>query len=289
MKDSILASLIYIIVSCTILVIAKWLYARFIKYDMFAEIKKGNVTAIVPYCGFLLGNVAILLGSFAGETVLSFKLDLLSYVAYAFLGIAMMLFSGFVCEKAILHKFNNVDEIVRDRNLGTAAVHFGIYLASGLIISACVTGETLVVHGKMYGIVSTVVYYILGMLFLVLFSKIYDKLTPYNLLKEIEEDNVAVGLAFAGNIIAIGLILMRATIGDVGSWQHGLILYFVDLTAIILLLPSISFILDKMIVKAINIKQEIKMNNIAAGLGEAFVIVSFALIIFFMVDFVNIV
>ena len=201
----------------------------------------------------------------------------------------MMLFSGFVCEKAILHKFNNVDEIVRDRNLGTAAVHFGIYLASGLIISACVTGETLVVHGKMYGIVSTVVYYILGMLFLVLFSKIYDKLTPYNLLKEIEEDNVAVGLAFAGNIIAIGLILMRATIGDVGSWQHGLILYFVDLTAIILLLPSISFILDKMIVKAINIKQEIKMNNIAAGLGEAFVIVSFALIIFFMVDFVNIV
>ena len=288
MKYSILSSLIYIFVSCLVLVFAKWIYTKCIKYDMYAEVKKGNVTAIVPYCGFLLGNAAVLVGAFVGDSLLSFKADLLYYIAYAFLGIAMMLFSGFICEKAILHKFNNVDEIVRDRNLGTAAVYFGIYLASGLIIAACVTGETLVVHGKMYGILSSVVYYVLGMIFLVLFSKIYDKLTPYNLLKEIEEDNVAVGLAFAGNIIAIGLILMRATIGDVGTWQHGLILYFIDLTAIVLLLPSISFILDKMIVKSINIKQEIKLNNIAAGLGEAFVIVVFALIIFFMVDFVNI-
>ncbi len=127
------------------------------------------------------------------------------------------------------------------------------------------------------------------MIFLILFAKIYDLLTPYELLKEIEEDNVAVGVAFAGNIIAIGLILMRATIGDVGTWQHGLLLYFIDLTAIVLLLPSIAFILDRMIVRAINIKQEIKDNNIAAGLGEAFVIICFALLIFFMVDFVNIV
>ena len=200
-----------------------------------------------------------------------------------------MLFSGYIVEKAILHKFDNAAEIVRDRNIGTAAVHFGIYVASGLIISACVTGETLAAHGKIYGLVSSIVYYLLGMVFLILFAKIYDLLTPYALLKEIEEDNVAVGVAFAGNIIAIGLILMRATIGDVGTWQHGLLLYFIDLTAIVLLLPSVAFILDRMVVKAINIKQEIKDNNIAAGLGEAFVIICFALLIFFMVDFVNIV
>lgn len=288
MKYSILTSLIYITVSCLMLIFGKWLYTKCIKYDMYAEIKKGNVTAIIPYCGFLFGNAAVLIGAFAGDSMQSFKVDLLYYVAYAILGIILMLFSGFVVEKAILHKFDNVAEIVRDRNIGTAAVHFGIYVASGLIISACVTGDTLAAHEKMYGLISSVVYYILGMIFLILFAKIYDKLTPYSLLGEIEEDNVAVGVSFAGNIIAIGLILMRATIGDVGTWQHGLLLYFIDLTAIVLLLPSVAFILDRMIVKAINIKQEIKNNNVAAGLGEAFVIVVFALLIFFMVDFVSI-
>ena len=125
------------------------------------------------------------------------------------------------------------------------------------------------------------------MIFLILFAKLYDMLTPYSLLGEIEADNVAVGVAFGGNLIAIGLILMRATIGDIGTWQQGLILYFIDLSAIILLLPSVRFLLDRLIVKEINITKEIKHNNVAAGLGEAVVLIAFALLIFFMVDFVN--
>ena len=113
-------------------------------------------------------------------------------------------------------------------------------------------------------------------------------MTPYSLLGEIEADNVAVGVAFGGNLIAIGLILMKATIGDIGTWQQSMILYFIDLSAIILLLPSVRFLLDRLIVRELNITKEIKKNNVAAGLGEALVLISFALLIFFMVDFVNI-
>ena len=126
------------------------------------------------------------------------------------------------------------------------------------------------------------------MVFLILFAKLYDLMTPYSLLGEIEADNVAVGVAFGGNLIAIGLILMKATIGDIGTWQQSMILYFIDLSAIILLLPSVRFLLDRLIVRELNITKEIKKNNVAAGLGEALVLISFALLIFFMVDFVNI-
>ena len=260
---------------------------RFAKYNMYEEIKKGNVTGIIPYLGFLLGVCAIQIGAFVGPSNTLFRYEILSYIMYSLMGSFLMFFSGYVVEKAILHKFNNVDEIVRDRNIGTAAVHFGMYLASGLIISACVTGETIVAHGRCYGVISTLVYYVMGMIFLILFAKLYDMLTPYSLLGEIEADNVAVGVAFGGNLIAIGLILMRATIGDIGTWQQGLILYFIDLSAIILLLPSVRFLLDRLIVKEINITKEIKHNNVAAGLGEAVVLIAFALLIFFMVDFVN--
>ena len=283
--NPIFTSLVYLIVSCSMLIFSKWLFMRFAKYNMYEEIKKGNVTGIIPYLGFLLGVCAIQIGAFVGPSNTLFRYEILSYIMYSLMGSFLMIFSGYVVEKAILHKFSNVDEIVRDRNIGTAAVHFGMYLASGLIISACVTGETIVAHGRCYGVISTLIYYVMGMIFLILFAKLYDMLTPYSLLGEIEADNVAV--AFGGNLIAIGLILMRATIGDIGTWQQGLILYFIDLSAIILLLPSVRFLLDRLIVKEINITKEIKHNNVAAGLGEAVVLIAFALLIFFMVDFVN--
>lgn len=285
--NPIFTSLIYLIVSCSMLIFSKWLFMRFAKYNMYEEIEKGNVTGIIPYLGFLLGVCAIQIGAFVGPSNTLFRYEILSYIMYSLMGSFLMIFSGYVVEKAILHKFSNVDEIVRDRNIGTAAVHFGMYLASGLIISACVTGETIVAHGRCYGVISTLIYYVMGMIFLILFAKLYDMLTPYSLLGEIEADNVAVGVAFGGNLIAIGLILMRATIGDIGTWQQGLILYFIDLSAIILLLPSVRFLLDRLIVKEINITKEIKHNNVAAGLGEAVVLIAFALLIFFMVDFVN--
>ena len=285
--NPIFTSLVYLIVSCSMLIFSKWLFMRFAKYNMYEEIKKGNVTGRIPYLGFLLGVCAIQIGAFVGPSNTLFRYEILSYIMYSLMGSFLMIFSGYVVEKAILHKFSNVDEIVRDRNIGTAAVHFGMYLASGLIISACVTGETIVAHGRCYGVISTLIYYVMGMIFLILFAKLYDMLTPYSLLGEIEADNVAVGVAFGGNLIAIGLILMRATIGDIGTWQQGLILYFIDLSAIILLLPSVRFLLDRLIVKEINITKEIKHNNVAAGLGEAVVLIAFALLIFFMVDFVN--
>lgn len=288
--NNITTSLIYLIISCLILIFGKWLYMRFLKYDMYKEIRSENPMGIVPYCGFLLGNIAILVGSFIGpETQSVFWQELIYYITYAILGICLMLFSGYVVEKAILYKFNNVDEIVRDRNLGTAAVHFGIYLASGLIISACVTGESQALQAKWYELATTLTYYVLGILFLIGFSKIHNFLTPYSLLKEIENDNAAVGISFAGHIIAIGIILMKASLGEMGNITSNIITYLIDLSAILLMLPCVRILLDRIIVRNINIAREIKNNNIAAGLGEAFVIISFALLIFFIVDFTNII
>ena len=62
-------------------------------------------------------------------------------------------------------------------------------------------------------------------------------------------------------------------------------MYFFDLAAILLLLPGVRFVLGNVIVKSINLNEEIQKNNVAAGLMEFISIISFALIVFFMVDF----
>ena len=276
MENPILISLIYVLVSCIMLFLSKILFNKFYSYKVEEQIKEGNCTPIIAFCGYMLGITAILIGAFVGPSNQNLKYDLLMYVLYSLLGIVLMNISSFVADKIILYKFSSAKEMIEDKNIGTAMVHFGIYLASGLIISACINGE----YG---GIISSVVYYIFGMLFLFVFLKIYDLITPYSIHDELEKDNYAVGIALSGNIIAIGLILMKATLGDIEDWQRSAVLYFIDLLSIILLLPSIRFILGNFIIK--NINGLIKENNVGAGLIEFITIISFALVVFFMVDF----
>ena len=276
--NPILTSLIYLVVSCVMLYLSKFLFDKFALFKPENEMKDSNYTAIIAFCGYMIGVAFILVGSFVGPSEKSFKMDLLMYVAYAIAGIILMTVSGFTTRKIMLNRFDNAKELLQDKNIGTAAVYFAFYVASGLIIAACVNGE-------FGGILSSIFYYVLSVCFMFIFLRIYDWLTPYSIHKELENDNHTVGIALAGNIIAIGLILMKATLGDVDGWKNSLLTYFVDLSAIILLLPAVRFLLGNFIVKAINLNNEIKKNNVAAALVECTCIICFALLVFFMVDF----
>lgn len=277
-NNPVVSSIIYLMISCIMLYLSKYMFDKFAIFKPEAQVKASNHTATLAFCGYMFGIVAILVGAFVGPTVKSFKTDLVMYIAYALAGIVLMTLSGFITRKIMLNRFDNSKELLQDKNIGTAAVYFGFYVAHGLIIAACVNGE-------IGGILSSVFYYFLSVCFMFIFLRIYDFITPYSIHKELEEDNYAAGIALAGNIIAIGIILMKATLGDVEGWKNSLITYFVDLSAIILMLPTVRYILGNFIVKAININKEIQQNNVAAGLIEFTCIICFALLVFFMVDF----
>ena len=276
--NPVLLSLIYLAISCVMLYTSKFMFDRFSIFKPEKEVKDANYTAIIAFCGYMIGIAFILVGAFVGPSSGSLKTDLLMYIAYAVVGIVLMTVSGFTTRKIMLNRFDNAKELLQDKNIGTAAVYFGFYVASGLIIAACVNGE-------FGGVLSSVFYYVLSVCFMFLFLRVYDWITPYSIHDELENDNYAVGIALAGNIIAIGLILMKATLGDVVGWKSSLITYFVDLSAILLLLPAVRFVLGNVLVKAIDINKEIKKNNVAAALVEFTCITCFALLVFFMVDF----
>ena len=277
-NSAVVQSVIYLFVSCVMLFLSKFLFDKFSIFKPEAEVKNSNYTAIIAFCGYIIGMAFILVGAFVGPSSRTFRLDLAMYIAYALVGMFLMTTSGFVTRKIMLNRFDNAKELLQDKNIGTAAVYFGFYIAHGLIIAACVNGEV-------GGLISSVFYYVLSVCFMFLFLRVYDFLTPYSVHDELENDNYAVGIALAGNIIAIGLILMKATLGDVVGWKSSLITYFVDLSAIFLMLPVVRYVLGNFIVKAININKEIKKNNVAAGLIEFTCITCFALLVFFMVDF----
>lgn len=60
-------------------------------------------------------------------------------------------------------------------------------------------------------IILVVVFSIVGLIILMIGYKVFDMATPYDLNKQIaEENNVAAGVAVAGVIISLGLIVMAA-------------------------------------------------------------------------------
>ena len=71
-----------------------------------------------------------------------------------------------------------------------------------------------VVTEYVWGIVGAIVYSILGMVILLIGWKVFDKTTPFDLNKEIAEDNnAAAGIVVAGIMIALGIIVAAAIHG----------------------------------------------------------------------------
>ena len=63
-------------------------------------------------------------------------------------------------------------------------------------------------------IIESIIFSIVGMIVLVVGYKIFDAVTPYDLNHEIAEDNnAAAGIAIAGLLIALGLIVAAAISG----------------------------------------------------------------------------
>ena len=93
--------------------------------------------------------------------------------------------SRIINDKLLLYQFCNVKEIITDRNVGTGAVQCGTYIATALIIGGSI-------HGEGGGLISALVFFILGQGLLILFGLIYNKLTPFDLHEEIEKDSFSI-------------------------------------------------------------------------------------------------
>ena len=124
----ILSSLIYIMVSCIMLFIARVLFDKFAHFKIEEQVKEKNATAIIIFLGYMLGIVCVFAGAFVGPEGGLFRFDLLLYVVYALVGIGLMTLSGFIVDKLLLSKFDCKKEILEDKNIGTAAVYFAIYI-----------------------------------------------------------------------------------------------------------------------------------------------------------------
>ena len=256
---------IYLAVVLGLLVLGKWLYdvlhRRFVLRTELVE--KDNLAVALAVSGYYLGLVIVLGGVVSGPASFSVIDDVIGLVIFGVLGTVLLNLSAWVNDAVVFSKFDNEREIVEDRNAGMGAVEAGNYVAVGLITAGAMSGEG--------GLVPGLVYWFAGLVALIVAGLLYDKMTSYDLHDEIEKDNVAVGVAFAGVLIGFGNIIRLAGEGDFVSWNQSLTEFGYYTVVGLCLLPLVRLFADKVLLPGASLSDELVKDqpNLGAGVLEA--------------------
>ena len=210
--------LVYVAMGVIVLVIARVAQDLITPYRIQEQLnQKDNVALALSISGYYLGVIIVLLGGIyqpfivVADGGLGFTTDYWQDAAlvfgYSIAGVIVLNLARIVVDRLILHGFSTEDEIINNHNAGTGAVEFAVYIAVGLVIAGSISGEG-------GGPETAVAFLVLGLLALILYTLFYEWTTSFDIHEQIESDNVAVGVALAGNLIAIGIVVFKAVFGE---------------------------------------------------------------------------
>ncbi len=284
-------ALVYIASAFILFLLGKLFYSfthKKIKTN-YELVKNDNLAFAISIAGYYAGLLIAILGVIVGESN-GILIDLFDIFIYGILAIILLNISSFFCDKILLRKFSVTKELIEDKNSGTGVVVAAVMIASGLVIYGAVSGETYNFFGEitggftLSGIISTIAFWAVGQVVLILTSFVYNWLTPYDIHAQIEKDNVAAGVGFSGAIVALGILIKMGISGDFISWSHNLYWFAIDIMFGLALLPIVRLITDKILLPGEKLTDEIanqEKPNIGAGLIEAFAYVGGAVLISF--------
>ena len=282
--------LVFVALGLVVLVLAKLARDVVTHYSIDQEVvQKQNLAVALRLSGYFIGVILVLLGTLyqplllVGEEGLGFDAgywqEVLRVFLYSLAGIVALNLVRPLMDKVILYKFRVEDEIVEGQNVGTGAAEFGIYVATGLMIAGAVAGEGA--SSELTSALVTLAFFGMGLAFLVAFSVFYEFTTPYDIHAEIEGNNSAVGVAFGGNLIAIGLVMFKAVFGYFVGWGES-IAAFLTLGVIgFALLYALRLLIDLLLLPTIRVSNALgDGRNIGVAFVESSVVIASALILF---------
>ena len=292
--------LVFVAEGLIILALAKFARDLVIRhYRIDEEIAaKANLAVALRLSGYLIAVILILLGALyqplsgGGWTAVAgpeaaggfgFNRELgeevLRVFLYALAGIVALNLVRVLFDRLVLYKFHLEKEVVEDRNAGAGAAEFGMNVATGLLIAGAVAGDAGSSEGE--AALVALAFVGMGLARLVAFALFYEFTTSFNIHDEIERDNAAVGIAFGGNLIAIGLVTMKAVFGDFNGWGEGIAAFLVFGLLGFALLYVVRLLIDLVLLPTVRISQALaEGRNVGVALVEGAAVISAALVLF---------
>ena len=274
--DTFITGLVYLAAVFTLFFLGKWIYNKRhstfdVKHELFENDNPALALAIVGY----FSGVVFGLGGVLGKEGVELGSDLFDIFFFGTAVLVMLNLGSLVNNKIAFPKFDTTKEIVKDRNSGTGAIEAGNQIATGLITAGAMSGEYV-------DLITASVFWILGQAALVLVLRVYGAVVKYDLHDEIEKDNVAVGVAVGGLLVAVGNLVRLSISGDFNGWSEDLVNFAVYLGMGLVILPLVRLVCDKILLPGVSLHDELveqEEPNVGAGIIEAFSYVAASMLI----------
>jgi uncharacterized membrane protein YjfL (UPF0719 family) len=197
-------NLLHILLVLLLMWVGKKIFDFLTSYSLEHQlVKEDNKAITVSFVGYLAGVALILEGVLEGGEG-NLLQELLDATIWGLIGILLLNLAGKINDRVILHRFNNVDELLNRKNISVGVAMAGGYIGSAVIIRGIIIGESL---GWLYDIGLTLFYFVLAQLFFYLSAFLHQIVTSYDFHKEIHENNVAAGISFGSTLAAVGILL----------------------------------------------------------------------------------
>ncbi len=273
-------TVVYLVSGLLLILIGRFAFRIFHpKIQVVGELaEKDNVAFSIAYVGYFVG-ILIVIGSAIIGPSKGLKLDFLEILVFGVLGVILLNVSAFLNDKIVFKKFSFKKEILEDRNVGTGIIEFANYVGSGLIIFGAIIGDQ---GGMESGILSALLFWVLGQAIYFLVSLMYNAITKYDIHHEIERDNVAAGIGFAGAIVAVSNLFRLALSIDFEGFKSTLVEIVIIVAIGVILIPIVRILVDKIILPGYNLTDEIvnqEKPNTGAALIEAFAYIGSSILI----------
>ena len=253
-------------------------------------VEKANLAVALRLSGYFLAIILVFLGVLYQPLTAGFVSDgfgfnrefgeeVLRVFLYSLGGIVALNLVRVLFDRLILYKFHLEKEVVEDQNVGAGAAEFGMYVATGLLIAGAVAGETYRSEGE--SALIALAFFGMGLVLLIAFALAYELTTSFDIHDEIERDNPAVGIALGGNLIAIGVVTLKAVFGDFAGWGESIAAFLVFGVLGFVLLYVMRVLIDFVLLPTVKIADALaRGRNVGVAFVESAAVISSALILF---------
>lgn len=275
--DELLVSLSYLAVCFVLFLIGKFIYQLFHKSVKVGHelVEKDNLAFSLAYTGYYIGLILAIGSALIGESDDELWYVLAEVLGFGIGAIILLNVSIIINDKIILRGFSIKKEIIDEQNAGTGIIEGANAIATGFILLGAISGD----GGNHF---TALIFWVVGQLLLVLTAYVYNLITPYNIHDYIEKGNVAVGIGFAGAMVAISILISNGLNHDFESYLISLEIVGVEVGFGLLFLPVARLATDKILLPGQNLTDEIinqEHPNIGAAIIEAFAYISGAILI----------
>jgi len=282
MIDDFLSSLMYAIPVAIVMLVAfmimRAVYGKHVGlhgYSYADSIVNGNTAAAIRFVGIFFGSTLGFWGVLS-PTGLGLINDLARIVQCLVLVITFMVVAGYINDKLILHKIDNLKAIFHEANLSVALVECGTFIATGLILAASQSGDST--------FLSNVMWFLGGQILLAgatyLFAFLHGGLPGVDEMHEsMNVDNRSYAFSLFGFTVSVGIVL-NVLIKNVDKPVAAIL----SLLAWVVVTFLLQFIFNRLMVPGRNLVSMVGMKaatapNTGAGLLQGSMFLASALVI----------